>query len=111
MTKLLGVALLLIGLWFLTQDIIITTTQSSPYWYRWLPADISILMIMAGVISILFFGPQLGSLGWILLGIGAVLVFLSGGLLLQGTSMWDFIIAFAAIAGGYQLMTQGRIKM
>ncbi|GAC1482309.1 MAG: hypothetical protein NVS2B14_21330 [Chamaesiphon sp.] len=71
----------------------------------------AILATMGGIISIIFFGKELGSLGWILLGIGVVLVFLSGGLILRGTPMWDFIIAFAAMAGGYQLMTQGRIKV
>ena len=47
---------------------------------------------------------------WILLGVGAVLVFLSGGIILRATSLWEFFIAFVALAGGFQLMTSGSIR-
>lgn len=109
MNKLLGLLLLIIGIYFLSQDIMITT-HSSPYWWRWIPADASILMIMAGCISLVFFRRQVGNLGWIFLIFGVILVFLSGGLVLKPTSLWNFIVAFAAMVGGYQLMTQGRIR-
>jgi hypothetical protein len=51
---------------------------------------------MGGVISLLFFPRETGNLGWILLGVGAGLVFLSGGIILKGTSMREFFIAFVA---------------
>ncbi|MFN6530651.1 hypothetical protein [Nostoc sp. ChiSLP03a] len=49
-------------------------------------------------------------LGWIFLGIGIVLVFLSGGVILQPTSLWNFIVAFTALAAGYKLLNEGRIN-
>ena len=42
--------------------------------------------------------------------VGAVLVFLSGGIILRATSLWEFFIAFVALAGGFQLMTSGSIR-
>ena len=110
MTKIFGLLLMVVGVYFLSQDIIVTT-HSSSYWWRWIPADLSILAIMGGVISLTFFQRQLGGFGWILLVIGVVLVFLSGGLILRGMPLWDFIVAFAAIGGGYSLMTTGRINI
>ena len=109
MSKLLGIALLVLGIYFLGQNIIFTT-QYSPYFWREIPAGASVLAIMGGMISLLFFSRQTGNLGWILLGLGAVLVFLSGGVILRPTSLWSFFIAFAALAGGFQLITQGRIR-
>lgn len=109
MSKILGIALLLVGIYFLGQNIIFTT-QYSPYFWRDIPAGASVLAIMGGIISLLFFSRQTGNLGWILLGLGAVLVFLSGGIILKPTSLWHFFLAFAALAGGFQLITQGRIR-
>ncbi len=109
MSKLLGVALLLLGIYLLGQNIIFVT-HASPYIWRDIPAGSSVLAIMAGVISLLFFQRQTGNIGWILLGVGAVLVFLSGGIVLQPTSLWEFFIAFVALAGGFQLITQGSIR-
>jgi len=109
MTKLLGIGLLLVGLYLLGQNIIFVT-HSYPYGWYGIPASGSVLAIMGGVLSLLFFRSQTGNLGWILLGVGAVLVFLSGGIVLKPTSLWEFFIAFVALAGGFQLMTSGRIR-
>ncbi len=109
MSRLLGIALLILGIYFLGQNIIFAT-HYSPYFWREIPAGGSVLAIMSGIISLLFFPRQTGNFGWILLGIGAVLVFLSGGVILKPTSLWSFFVAFAALAGGFQLMTQGRLR-
>lgn len=109
MSKILGIALLLAGIYFLGQNIIFTTYYS-PYFWRGIPSSASVLAIMGGVISLLFFPRQTGNLGWILLGLGVVLVFLSGGVILKPTSLWNFFLAFAALAGGFQLISQGRIR-
>ena len=109
MSRLLGIALLLLGIYFLGQNIIFTT-HYSPYFWRDIPAAASVLAIMGGIVSLLFFSRETGNLGWILLGVGAVLVFLSGGVILRPTSLWSFFVAFAALAGGFQLITQGRIR-
>jgi hypothetical protein len=113
MSQLLGIALFVLGIYFLGQDIIFA---SSYYPYRWpyvlrdIPAFGSVLGIMCGIICLMFFSRQTGKLGWILLGFGVVLVFLSGGVILKPTSLWKFCVAFATLAGGFQLMSQGRIR-
>ncbi len=109
MAKLLGILLLVVGIYFLGQNIIFTT-HYSPYIWRDIPAAASALAIMGGVISLLFFQRTVGNFGWILLIVGVVLVFLSGGVVLKPTSLWNFFISFVALAGGFQLITQGRIR-
>ncbi len=109
MRRLLGIALLVLGIYFLGQNIIFATHYYPSLW-RDIPAGGSVLSIMGGTIALLFFPRQTGNLGWILLGLGAVLVFLSGGVILKPTSLWKFFIAFAAFAGGFQLISQGRIR-
>jgi uncharacterized membrane protein HdeD (DUF308 family) len=109
MSKLLGAALIILGIYFLGQNIIFATTFS-PYFWRDIPAAGSVLAIMGGIISLLFFRRQTGNAGWILLIAGAVLVFLSGGVILKPTSLWSFFVAFASLAGGFQLLNTGRIR-
>ncbi len=109
MSRFFGIGLIILGIFLLGQNIIFVS-HYSPFIWRDLPAGASVLAIMSGVLSLLFFSRETGNLGWILLGIGAVLVFLSGGIILKGTSLWEFFIAFVALAGGFQLMTQGRVN-
>lgn len=86
------------------------STYYSPFFWRNLPALGSVLSIMGGVISLIWFRRQTGNFGWILLILGIVLVFLTGGVFLKPTSLWNFMIAFAALVSGYKLMTAGRIR-
>ncbi|MEH2145527.1 hypothetical protein [Nostoc sp.] len=107
--KLIGLILLFIGLYFFGQNIIFVSSYYS-YFYGILPATASVLATMTGVFALVFFRRETGNLGWIFLGIGIVLVFLSGGVILKPTSLWNFIIAFTALATGYKLLNQGRIN-
>lgn len=109
MSQLLGIVLLLTGLYFLGQNIVFSTYYS-PYFWRNLPAQGSVLAIMGGVISLLFFRRQTGNFGWGLLIFGVVLVFLSGGVFLKPTSLWNFLIAFTALVSGFKLLTEGRLR-
>lgn len=109
MLKLIGLILLLVGIYFLGQNILFTTSYSF-YSYGRLPAFGSVLSIIAGTTFLVFFRRQTGNIGWILLGIGIVLVFLSGGVILRPTSLWNFFLGFAALAGGYQLLNTGRLR-
>ncbi len=109
MSQLFGLLLLLAGMYFLGQNIVFSTYYS-PYFWRNLPALGSVLAIMGGVTSLLFFRRQTGGLGWGLLIFGIVLVFLSGGVVLKPTSLWSFMIAFAALISGFKLMTEGRLR-
>ncbi len=109
MSQLFGIGLLLAGMYFLGQNIMFSTYYS-PYFWRNLPAIGSVLAIMGGVISLLLFRRQTGNFGWILLIFGIVLVFLSGGVMLKPTSLWNFLIAFAALVSGFRLLTEGRLR-
>lgn len=107
--KIIGLILLLIGIYYLGQNIIFTSTYYR-YFYQSLPAVGSVLAIISGVSALVFFRRQTGNFGWILLTIGIVLVFLSGGVILKPTSLWNFFISFGTIAVGYKLINQGRIN-
>ncbi|MGB6296431.1 MAG: hypothetical protein WBF90_09615 [Rivularia sp. (in: cyanobacteria)] len=107
--KVTGLILLLIGIYYLGQNIIFTSTYSQ-YFYKSLPAVGSVLAILGSVLSLVFFRRQTGNFGWILLAIGIVLVFLSGGVILKPTNLWNFFVSFGSIAVGYKLLSEGRIN-
>jgi hypothetical protein len=104
MYKLIGLALLLGGVYFLGKDIIFSTYYS-PYFWRSVPAMGSVLAIVAGVVSLVWFPRKAGNFGWACLILGIVLVFLSGGVSLRPTSLWSLFIGLAAILSGYRLLT------
>lgn len=108
-TKFFGILLFIAGIYFLGQNIIFTTTYF-PYSYRSIPAIGSVLSITSGIIALVFFHRESGNLGWILLGIGIVLVFLSGGVILKPTSLWNFFVCFTALAVGYKLLNESRVR-
>lgn len=56
------------------------------------------MMLVFGASDIKFFG-------WFFLVLGAVLVFLSGGVILRPTSLWQFFVAIFAMASGYKLFS------
>lgn len=107
--RLIGFILLLAGVYFLGQNIIFAS-HIYPYYWRNLPAMGSVLAIMGGVICLIFFRRETGNFGAILLGLGVVFVFLSGGVILRPTSLWNFLVGFMALAGGYNLLNEGRIR-
>lgn len=106
--KLMGLALVLVGIYFLGQNILFTT-HISRYWYRDISATGSILALVSGTLTLLFAGRGTREMGWILVGIGIVLVFLSGGVILRPTSLWTFFLTFFALVGGIKLLTTGRL--
>jgi hypothetical protein len=105
MQKILGTLLLIAGIYFLGQNIMFSTYYS-PFFWRNLPAIGSVLCILGGTTALMCFPRQTGSLGWILLILGIMLVFLSGGVFLKPTSLWNFMIASAALISGYKLLTE-----
>jgi hypothetical protein len=108
-TKLIGLALIFVGVYFLGQNIIFTT-KVSPFWWRDISAMGSVLAITAGIISLLFFQRAIGDLGWMLVGLGIVLVFVSGSVILLPTSLWYFFLSFISLAAGFQLIRTGRLN-
>ncbi len=107
--KFLGLILILIGIYFFGQNIVFVS-HYYPYSYLGIPATASVFAIMSGVLALIFFRRETGSFGWILLGIGIVLVFLSGGVILKQTSLWNFLVAFTTLVAGYKLLNEGRIN-
>ncbi|BAY97898.1 hypothetical protein NIES37_18460 [Tolypothrix tenuis PCC 7101] len=107
--KLIGLVLVFIGIYFFGQNIIFVSGYYSIF-SRSLPATASVLAIMAGLITLMFFGREARNLGWGLLGLGLVLVFLSGGVFFRATSLWNLFVACAALVAGYKLLSQGRIN-
>ena len=106
--KLIGLALILTGIYFLGQNIVFTT-QTAPYWWRDIPATGSVVAILGGIMVLMFGGSGIRQTGWILVGAGIVMVFLSGGVVLQPTSLWTFFLSFIALVGGWKLVSSGRI--
>jgi hypothetical protein len=84
------------------------TTQVSPYWWRGMAANASILSLMAGVLMLVFLPRRNKKIGWIPVVVGVVLVFVSSRMLLSPTSLWQFLLSFASMAVGYQMLTTGR---
>ncbi len=106
--KLLGLALLLLGFYFLGQNIYFTTNVH-PYWWRGIAADASVLFLTGGIVALFMFPRREKSFGWIVLSIGVLLVFFSSRAVLNPTSLWQFCLSLASFVGGYQLLRTGRI--
>lgn len=109
MSTIFGLALIITSIYFLGQNIIFTTYYS-PYWWQQLPAVGAVLSILLGIGSLTFWRQEIGNFGWIFIAIGIILVFLSGGVILPGTSLWTFFVSMLLFASGYQLLTRGRIR-
>ena len=108
--RLIGLALLLVGIYFLGQNIYFSTNPY-PYWWRGIAADASILSLTIGVL-LFFILPRSNkdlSIGAIALGI--LLVFASSRAILNPTSLWQFVLSLASFVGGYQLFTTGRLNI
>ena len=109
MAKILGLALMIASIYFLGQNIVFTTQYYSNWWQK-TTATVSVLSLLAGVASLTVWRREMGSFGWIFIGVGIVSVFLSGGVILQPTSLWTFLVSLFAFFSGYQLLTCGRIR-
>jgi thiol:disulfide interchange protein len=107
--KLFGLMLMLLGLYFLGRNIFFTTSASG-YWGAHISATGAVLSLMLGIWLVVCAGRRSRNLGWLLIGLGIVLVFMSSSIVLQPTSLWTFCAAFAASVSGYRLITVGRLS-
>ncbi|KYC39469.1 hypothetical protein WA1_32640 [Scytonema hofmannii PCC 7110] len=105
--KLTGLILLLVCIYYLGQNIIFASSYYG-YFFNSIPASGSMLAVISGIFTLIFFPKHTDNLGWILLGIGIVLAFLSGGVIFKTTSLWNFFVAFSALSVGYKLLDEGR---
>ncbi len=104
MSKIIGIALICAGIYFLGQNIIFTT-RISPYWWQDISAAGAVIAISLGILMVLFGASDIKAIGWFIFGAGIVMVFASGGVVLKPTSMIDFALGVAAFAGGIRLYT------
>jgi general stress protein CsbA len=104
--RLLGLVLLIFGIYVLGKDIVFTS-QVYPWW-RSMAAEGSVVALMAGILMLVFFPRDVKNVGWVSIVIGIVLVFMSSRAILNPTSLWQFILSFSMMAGGYQMLMTGR---
>jgi hypothetical protein len=76
----------------------------------YIPALGSILVVTAGVLT-LTYGRANRNLGWILIAVGVVAAFASGGIVLHSMTLLSFLLAFAGMSAGYQLFTAGSVSV
>lgn len=103
---LLGLALILLGIYFLGKNIIFTT-QAYPWW-RGVAADLSVLSLSIGVFALVFLPPPMRPLGWVAVTFGVICVFASSRAILNPTSLWQFFVSLLAIGFGYKLLSRRR---
>lgn len=107
MRKLVGLTLIILGIYSLSQNIIFATKIIDHTSY--VAAIASIFTIMIASISLLFFTKQAGSFGLTLLATGAVMVFLSDGFLFQPNVIRSFCLTFIAFVMGFELIYPSKI--
>ena len=108
--RLLGLGLLLLGVYFLGQNIYFTNNVS-PYWWRGIAADVSVLFLTVGVLMFFVMLGKDKTLAGMAIAISVVAVFISSRAILQPTSLWQFVLSLASFIGEYQLFTTRRLNL
>jgi hypothetical protein len=105
--KVIGLGLLLFGIYSVGQNIVLTTHF---YTYGWqgLSAKASILAVLSGIFMLVFLQRSARGWGWVSVVLGIVLLFLSSRAFISPMNLWDFLVSFISIAVGYKMMTTGR---
>lgn len=108
--KLIGFCLLMYSVYLLGHNIFFTTNVS-PYWWRGIAADASVLFLAIGVLSLVFLPREFKEIGWVSTAAGILCVFFSSRAILNPTSLWEFFVAFMVMAIGYRLFSTGRVPI
>jgi len=108
--RVLGLALLVFGIYLVGQNIIFTTNVY-PYLWRGIAADASILTLTAGMLMLVFLPRRERHLGWIAVAIGILLVLISSKAILAPTSLWQFLLSLASMGFGYRMLVTGRFPL
>ncbi len=87
---------------------IIFTTETFYGWQR-IPAAGSVISLLSGLWIVVTARRRDRSIGWVLIGLGVALVFLSSGIVLRPVNLVTFLSAFALLFTGHKLMTQRRM--
>ncbi len=102
--QLLGFALILFGVYQLGSNIIFTTNPS-PYWWRGVSADLSVLSLTLGVAGFMMLPKSVRDFSWILVIFGIIFVVFSSTAILNPTTLWQFFLSVASMIGGFKLLT------
>ncbi|MEB3357485.1 MAG: hypothetical protein VKK04_12225 [Synechococcales bacterium] len=108
--QLLGFGLILLGVYFLGRNIFFTTNVS-PYFWRGIAADLSILLLVVGILWLVILPLGAKSYGWIFVIAGILFIFFSSRAVLNPTSLWQFFVSFGSMAIGYKMLATGRISI
>lgn len=108
--KLAGIALMLLSLYFLGQNIMFTSSIGR-YWWIDISAAGAVVTLFVGVLTLIFGNRDLKVLGWGLLFLAVLLVFVSAGIVLKPTSLWDFFLAVMSMVCGWSLFRSGRLGL
>jgi hypothetical protein len=106
LNPLIGFALMILGLYFLGNNIFFTT-YASPWW-RGVAANLSVLSLTAGVFMLVFMPSGVKVLGWVAIAFGIICVFVSSRAILNPTSLWQFVISLMTMSFGYKMLTTRR---
>ena len=104
-----GIALILLGIYFLGKNIVFTT-QEYPWW-RGIAADLSVISLCIGVFALVFLPSAMKPLGWVAVAFGIVCVFASSRAILNPTSLWQFFLSLTAMGFGYKMLTTRRSSL
>jgi hypothetical protein len=104
LARLIGLGLMIGGIGFLASSVVLGT-----FTLAYLPASGSVLLCIAGILTLTKL-PEYRSWGWILITVGVVISFVSGGIIVTSTSLLSFLLAFSSLSVGYQLFSTGRIR-
>lgn len=108
LTQIVGLGLILLGIYILGNNIFFVT-DAYPWW-RGIAADVSILLLTAGVVGLVYFPNDLKAAAWIAIGIGIIFVFFSGRAILRPTSLWEFFLSAGSMVIGYRLLQGKRLN-
>ncbi|MBE9031597.1 hypothetical protein IQ266_17835 [filamentous cyanobacterium LEGE 11480] len=100
--KLLGFGLMLLGIYWLGQNIVFTTRYS--YWWQMPMAGGAVLLLLGGLWVLFEAQDSDRNFAWILIGGAIALTFASGGVMIRPTSLWNFLLGFSAMFGGFKLL-------
>ncbi|MGK7938340.1 MAG: hypothetical protein AB4206_21455 [Xenococcaceae cyanobacterium] len=110
LVRLIGLILILLGVYFLGENIHFTTNPY-PFWWRGIAADASILFLTLGVLMLFALPSQDKSLAFAAIAVGIILIFFSSQAILNPTSLWQFFYSLVSFVSGYQLLTTGRLNI
>ena len=108
--KLLGLGLILLGVYFLGKNIFFTTGGYGYSFWRGISADLAVMTLAGGVTCLFALPSEHKTLGWFLIGGAILLIFAGGTAVLAPVSLWQLFISLGSMSAGYQLIRTGRIN-